>query len=208
MKKQVFDMNGNVVKEITLDSKIWNIKPHNQALYDVVVSQMAAQRQGTHKVKTRAEVSGGGRKPWKQKGTGRARQGSIRSPQWKGGGVVFGPTIEKNYEKKVNKKVKKLAIKSALSLKNKENSLYIIDKLELKEPKTKKMIGILEKLNVNNSKLLIITNEINEIVSKSLNNIPKIKNISSTTINVYDLLNSNKLLITESVVKRIQEVYE
>ena len=207
MNKEVIDIKGNIVKTITLNSNVWNIKPHEQALYDVVVSQQAAQRQGTHMTKNRGDVSGGGIKPWKQKGTGKARQGSIRSPQWKGGGVVFGPTTEVNYLKKVNKKVKKLAIKSALSVRNQAKGLFIVDKFVFEKPKTKEMVEILKDLKLNNSKVLIITDGIIENIFKSLNNIPKVKNISNTLINVYDLLHADNLLITEDAIKRIEEVY-
>ncbi len=205
MKKQVFDMSGKRLHEITLDSKVWGVKPHEQALHDVVVSQLAANRQGSHNTKTRGEVSGGGRKPWKQKGTGRARQGSIRSPQWRGGGVVFGPKPNRNYTFKINRKVKKLAIRSALSLRNK--NIIILDKLAFANPSTKEMIKVLNNLKINDSKILVITNEIEKNVNCSLRNIPKLKNIAKTSLNVYDILNAQNLLITEDVIKRIEEVY-
>ncbi|AHF60727.1 50S ribosomal protein L4 [Spiroplasma mirum ATCC 29335] len=207
MKVQVFDTKGTSVKEINLNDAIWGIEPHQQAMYDAVVAQQSAMRQGTHKVKTRTEVSGGGRKPWRQKGTGRARQGSIRAPQWKGGGIVFGPTPDKNYIKHVNRKVRKLAIKSALSLKAKESNLVIVDQFALNEPSTKTMVEILANLKVNNEKLLIVTKPGDEVIVKSSRNIEKVNIIPSDGINIYDLLNANKLLVTEEVIKTIEEVY-
>ncbi|WP_368486261.1 50S ribosomal protein L4 [Spiroplasma sp. DGKH1] len=207
MKVQVFDTKGTSVKEINLNDAIWGIEPHQQAMYDAVVAQQSAMRQGTHKVKTRTEVSGGGRKPWRQKGTGRARQGSIRAPQWKGGGIVFGPTPDKNYIKHVNRKVRKLAIKSALSLKVKESNLVIVDQFALNEPSTKTMVEILANLKVNNEKLLIVTKPGDEVIVKSSRNIEKVNIIPSDGINIYDLLNANKLLVTEEVIKTIEEVY-
>ena len=207
MKVQVFDTKGTSVKEIYLNDATWGIEPHQQAMYDAVVAQQSSMRQGTHKVKTRTEVSGGGRKPWRQKGTGRARQGSIRAPQWKGGGIVFGPTPDKNYIKHVNRKVRKLAIKSALSLKAKESNLVIIDQFALNEPSTKTMVEILANLKVNNEKLLIVTKPGDEVIVKSSRNIEKVNIIPSDGINIYDLLNANKLLVTEEVIKTIEEVY-
>lgn len=207
MKIAVLNIEGKTLREINLNSNIWDINPHQQAIYDTVIAQQAAKRQGSHKTKTRAEVSGGGRKPWKQKGTGRARQGSNRSPQWRGGGVVFGPTTEVNYLKKVNKKVKRLALKSVLSLKHTEKNLLVINDINFDKPQTKQMIKVLANLKINNKKVLLLTNEIIENVAKSLNNIPKITNIAKNTINVYDILNAEKLVITENVVKYIEEVY-
>ncbi|WP_424526837.1 50S ribosomal protein L4 [Spiroplasma endosymbiont of Glossina fuscipes fuscipes] len=207
MKLQVLDAKGSSIKEISVNKTIWGIESHQQAMFDAVVAQQASMRQGTHKTKTRTEVSGGGRKPWRQKGTGRARQGSIRAPQWKGGGIVFGPTPEKNYLKHVNKKVRKLAIKSALSLKTQDKNLVVIDQFGIEQPSTKAMVEVLNNLKVNDEKLLIITTEGDEVNFKSSRNIKKINIITSAGINVYDLLNADKLLITEQAVKAIEEVY-
>lgn len=207
MKLQVLDAKGTSVKEISVNDAIWGIEPHQQAMFDAVIAQQAAMRQGTHKTKTRTEVSGGGRKPWRQKGTGRARQGSIRAPQWKGGGIVFGPTPEKNYLKHVNKKVRKLAIKSALSLKVQDKNIMIIDQFGIDKPSTKAMVEVLNNLKVNGEKLLIITTEGDEVNFKSSRNIEKVNIITSTGINTYDLLNANKLLVTEQALKAIEEVY-
>ncbi|AGM25812.1 50S ribosomal protein L4 [Spiroplasma syrphidicola EA-1] len=206
MKQQVFDAKGTSVKEIVLNDTIWAIEPHKQAMFDAVIAQQSSMRQGTHKTKTRTEVSGGGRKPWRQKGTGRARQGSIRAPQWKGGGIVFGPTPEKNYLKHVNKKVRKLALKSALSLKAQSKDLVVIDQFGIETPSTKSMVEVLNNLKVNNEKVLIVTIDGDEVNVKSSRNIEKVNIISSSGINIYDLLNANKLLVTEAAVKAIEEV--
>ncbi|AHI54158.1 50S ribosomal protein L4 [Spiroplasma sabaudiense Ar-1343] len=207
MKAQVYDIKGTSVKEITLNDKVWAIEPHQQAIYDTVVSQQAALRQGTKKTKTRAEVRGGGRKPWKQKGTGRARQGSIRAPQWRGGGIAFGPTPDINYKKSVNKKVRQLAIRSALSLKAKEENLVIIDKFNFEKPSTKGMVEVMSNLKVDNQKILIITKENEEIVIKSAGNLPGVKTLDSQKMNLFDILNASKLIITEDAVLRVEEVY-
>ncbi|EOA07115.1 50S ribosomal protein L4 [Mycoplasma yeatsii 13926] len=207
MKIQVLNIKGNEVREITLNDNVWGIEPHQQAIYDTVVAQQAALRQGTRKVKTRAEVSGGGRKPWKQKGTGRARQGSIRAPQWRGGGVVFGPTPDINYTKSVNKKVRALAFRSALSLKAKENNLVIVDKFEFAKPSTKGMVEVMKDLKIDDQKTLIVTKEKDELVLKSANNISKVKTLAANQLNVFDLLNATKLLITEEAVLAVEGVY-
>lgn len=207
MKVQVLDIKGTKVKDLVLNDQIWGIEPHEQSIYDTVVAQQAALRQGTRKVKTRAEVSGGGRKPWRQKGTGRARQGSIRSPQWRGGGVVFGPTPDINYKKSVNKKVRALAFKSVLSIKAKENNLTILDKFDFTAPSTKQMVEVMKNLDLNDEKTLIITKEKEEVVIKSANNLEKVKTLNTRQLNVFDLLNANKLLITEEAIQAIEEVY-
>lgn len=207
MKIQVLDINGSNVKELSLNEKIWNIEPHEQAIFDAVIAQQASKRQATHKVKNKGEVSGGGRKPWKQKGTGRARQGSIRAPQWKGGGVVFGPTPNRNYLKHVNKKVRKLAIKSALSLKAKENNITVVNEFKFENPSTKNMCQALDALKIKNQKILIVTKEVDELVIKSARNIEKINIINSKSLNIYDLLNASKLLLTENAILAIEEVY-
>ncbi|AXK51009.1 50S ribosomal protein L4 [Spiroplasma alleghenense] len=207
MKAQVYDIKGASVKEINLNDKIWAIEPHQQAIYDTVISQQAALRQGTKKTKTRAEVRGGGRKPWKQKGTGRARQGSIRAPQWRGGGIAFGPTPDINYKKSVNKKVRQLAFKSVLSLKAQEQNLVIIDKFNFEKPSTKDMVEVMTNLKVDNQKTLIVTRESEELVIKSAGNLPGVKTLDYQKLNLFDLLNANKLLITEEAILRVEEVY-
>ncbi|WP_339034017.1 50S ribosomal protein L4 [Spiroplasma endosymbiont of Cantharis rufa] len=207
MKAKVLDVKGTSLKEITLNDKVWGVEPHQQAIFDTVVSQQAALRQGTRKTKTRAEVRGGGRKPWRQKGTGRARQGSIRSPQWRGGGIVFGPTPNINYKKAVNKKVRQLAIKSALSIKAKELNLVILDKFAFSKPSTKEMLSVMKNIKIEDQKTLIVTKEHEEIVVKSAGNIPGVKTLDFQKMNIFDLLNATKLVVTEDTVNKIEEVY-
>ncbi|WP_031542219.1 50S ribosomal protein L4 [Mesoplasma photuris] len=207
MKLQVLNQSGQNVKEITLIDSVWGIEPHQQAIYDTVVSQQAALRQGTKKVKTRAEVSGGGRKPWKQKGTGRARQGSIRAPQWRGGGVAFGPSPDVNYKKSVNKKVRALAFKSALSIKAQETNLIIVDKFDFSKPSTKEMVEILKNLKIDGQKTLIVTLNKEELLIKSSNNVAKVKTIPANHLNMFDLLNATKLVMTEEAALAVEGVY-
>lgn len=206
MKLQVFDIKGQVVSDLQLNKNVWNIEPHKQAMFDAIINQQASQRQGTHKVKNRAAVSGGGKKPWRQKGTGRARQGSIRSPQWKGGGVVFGPTTERNYRLHINRKVRVLALKSALSVKTKEKSLILLNEWSFEKPSTKTMVEILTNLKLNDNKTLIITKENDDLVVKSGRNLEKVNIIESKRINIYQLVNAQKLLITIDAAKAIEEV--
>ncbi|ASP28711.1 50S ribosomal protein L4 [Spiroplasma corruscae] len=207
MKAKVLDIKGASVKDINLNDSVWAIEPHNQALYDTLISQQAALRQGTKKTKTRAEVSGGGRKPWRQKGTGRARQGSIRAPQWRGGGIVFGPSPNVNYKKAVNKKIRRLAIKSALSIKAKENNLIILDKFSFEKPSTKGMIEVMTNLKAVNEKTLIVTREHEDVVVRSAGNLQGVKTLDFQKMNLFDLLNATKLLVTEEAVNKIEEVY-
>lgn len=206
MKINVVDSTGKKVSELSLNEKVWAVTPNQQAQFDSLLSYNAAQRQGTHKVKTRGEVSGGGRKPWKQKGTGNARQGSIRAPQWKGGGVVFGPTTEKNYLIKLNKKVRNLALRSALAAKLQNENIIVIDQLKFEKPSTKSMLEILTNLKLENNKTLIISDLENyQTVIKSARNLPKTQSISVKSINIYDLLNAKKILLTSEAIKNIEE---
>lgn len=206
MKINVIDSTGKKVSEFTLNEKVWAVSPNQQAQFDSLLSYNAAKRQGTHKVKTRAEVSGGGRKPWKQKGTGNARQGSIRAPQWKGGGIVFGPTTEKNYLIKLNKKVRNLALRSALSAKLQNENIIIIDQLKFEKPSTKSMLEILTNLELANNKTLIISDlENHKTVIKSARNLIRTQSINAKSINIYDLLNAKKVLLTLEAVKNIEE---
>lgn len=207
MKSQVIDVKGTKLKDLELNDNIWAITPHTQAVFDVILAQQAAARQGTSKVKTRAEVSGGGRKPWKQKGTGRARQGSIRAPQWRGGGIAFGPTGEKNYKLAVNKKVRVLAMKSALADKAQSENLIIVDKFTFSEPSTKQMGEVLTNLKIDNQKVLIVTKESDQLVIKSGANLQKVNVISKNQINVLDLVKATKLLVTEEAIQALEEVY-
>lgn len=203
-KVVVYNQEGANLREIELNDAVFGIEPHKQAMFDMVLLQRASIRQGTHKVKNRTEVAGGGRKPWRQKGTGRARQGSIRSPQWRGGGVVFGPTPRK-YGFKLNRKVGRLALRSALSSKVIDSELTVLDQITMERPKTKDMLKVLSNLQAP-AKTLIVVDEINENVNLSARNIPGVMVLAANKINVYDILNSDKLIITEAAVKAIEEV--
>ncbi|AAT75480.1 50S ribosomal protein L4 [Mesoplasma florum L1] len=207
MELKVLNVQGQEVKTISLNDSVWNVAPHKQAIYDTVISQQAALRQGTKKTKTRAEVRGGGKKPWRQKGTGRARQGSIRAPHWRGGGVTFGPTPDINYKKSVNKKVRALAFKSALSIKASEQNLVIVDKFDFAKPSTKEMISVMKNLQIDDQKTLIITKENEELVIKSSSNIKGVKTLPSIKLNVFDILNATKLVMTEEAAMAVEGVY-
>ena len=204
MKINVKNMANESVKDITLADTVWNIETNDLVLKKMIRLQLDSMRQGTHKTKTRSEVSGGGRKPWKQKGTGRARQGSIRAPQWRGGGIVFGP-VPRSYAYKLNKKVRRLALKSALSTKVVENEIVVLDALAFAAPKTKEMISVLGSLNIT-SKALVVTAEENSSVELSTRNIPGVKFLTVDQLNVLDLLDATKLVITQDAVKKIEEV--
>ena len=204
-KIDVYDMKGKKVSDLELKEEIFGIEPNEAVVHSVLVNYMANQRQGTQSTKTRSEVSGGGKKPWRQKGTGRARQGSIRAPQWIKGGIALGPK-PRSYKYTVNKKEKRLAIKSLLSSKVLENSLVVVDKLELKEIKTKNMVNALASLKVTEPALILLP-EKNETVQRSARNIENVKTSLVNTINVYDLLKYNKLVVTVDTVKKIEEVY-
>ena len=201
----VYNVEGKRVSTVELKEEIFGIEPNEAVVHSVLINFLANQRQGTQSTKTRSEVSGGGRKPWRQKGTGRARQGSIRAPQWIKGGIALGPKPRK-YTYKVNKKEKRLAIKSVLSSKVIENQLVVIDELPFKEIKTKQMVNALTKNKIE-GKTLIMLPEKNEAVQKSARNIEGVKTTLVNTINVYDLLKYNKLVITLDTVKKLEEVY-
>jgi large subunit ribosomal protein L4 len=203
-KVALYNQNGENIGEIELNDAVFGIEPNKHVLFEAVIMQRASLRQGTHKTKNRAEVSGGGRKPWRQKGTGRARQGSIRSPQWRGGGIVFGP-VPRSYSYKLPKKVRRLAIKSALSSKVLENSIVVLDNLTLEAPKTKEMVKILNNLSVDR-KALIVTADANENVILSARNIPGVTVVTASGINVLDVLNHDKLVITKAAVEKVEEV--
>ena len=204
-KIDVYNIEGKKVSDLELNEKVFGIKPNEKVVHSVLVNYLANQRQGTANTKTRAEVSGGGRKPWRQKGTGRARQGSIRSPQWFKGGIALGPK-PRDYSYTLNKKEKRLAIRSVLSSKVLESNLVVVDKLDLKEIKTKEMVKALDALKVE-GKTLIVLPEKNENVQKSARNIEGVKTSLVNTINVYDLLKYNKLVLTVDSVKSLEEVY-
>ena len=204
-KIDVYNMEGKKVSDIELNDKVFGIEPNEAVVHSVLVNYLANQRQGTQSTKTRSEVSGGGRKPWRQKGTGRARQGSIRAPQWVKGGIALGPK-PRSYKYTVNKKERRLAIRSVLSSKVLENNLVVLDKAEMKEIKTQAMVKTLENLKVE-GKTLILLPEKNENVQKSARNIKNVKTTLVNTINVYDLLKYNKLVVTLDAVKKLEEVY-
>ena len=204
-KIDVYDIQGKKVSTVDLKDEIFGIEPNEAVVHSVLVNFLANQRQGTQNTKTRAEVRGGGRKPWRQKGTGRARQGSIRAPQWIKGGIALGPK-PRSYKYTVNKKEKRLAIKSCLSSKVLEKELVVVDSLPLKEIKTKEMVKTLNNLKVE-GKTLILLPERNETVQKSARNIEGVKTTLVNTINVYDLLKYKNLVITLDTVKKLEEVY-
>ena len=204
LKVKVYNQEGAEVKDLELNEAVFGIEPNKQALFDMVLLQRASLRQGTHKVKNRTEVRGGGKKPWRQKGTGRARQGSIRAPQWRGGGVVFGPT-PRSYKFKLNRKVRRLALKSALSTKIIDNEFMALEAIKFDAPKTKEMVKVLANLDAP-TKTLIVVDEIDENVARSVNNIPGVKLLDARRVNVYDILNSDKLIMTEAAIKSVEEV--
>ncbi len=203
-KVSVLSQTGASVGEIELNDAVFGIEPNEAVLFDAVIAQRASLRQGNHKVKNRSEVSGGGRKPWRQKGTGRARQGSIRSPQWRGGGIVFGPT-PRSYSYKLPKKVRRLALKSALSAKVVEQNFVVLDALQLDAPKTKDFVSILNNLNID-KKALFVTAELNENVALSARNIPGVTVLTAAGINVLDLLGHDKVVFTKAAVEKVEEV--
>ncbi len=203
-KIEVVDVNGKKVKDLELNDKVFGIEPNENVVHSVVVNYLANQRQGTQSTKTRSEVAGGGRKPWRQKGTGRARQGSIRAPQWIKGGIALGPK-PRSYSYKVNKKERDLAIRSVLSAKLAEKELIVLDKLELKAIKTADMAKVLKNLKVENA--LIVLPVKDENVVKSTNNIEKVETITVSSINSYEVLKHTNLIITEDAVKKLEEVY-
>lgn len=203
-KVALYNQTGSTVGEIELNDSVFGIEPNESVLFDAVIMQRASLRQGSHKVKNRSEVRGGGRKPWRQKGTGRARQGSIRSPQWRGGGIVFGPT-PRSYSFKLPKKVRRLAIKSALSTKVLEENILVLDNLTLAAPKTKEMAAVLTGLNVE-KKALIVTADLNEAVALSARNLQGVTVVTADGINVLDVLSHDKLLMTKAAVEKVEEV--
>ena len=203
-KINVINQTGSIVADLTLSDYVFGIEPHQQALYDVVNAQRAAMRQGTHDVKNRSEVSGGGRKPWRQKGTGRARQGSIRSPQWRHGGVVFGPT-PRSYAVKFNQKVRQLALRSALSHHVANDQLKVIESIKLEAPKTKLFKDFLNAMNVD-GKVLVIAQEFGENEILAARNIPTVAFAQVSHVSVYDILNCKTVIITKGAVESLEEV--
>lgn len=204
-KVSVFDMNGKVVAETEISDAVFGITPNEAVMHSAVVNYLANQRQGTQSTLTRTEVRGGGRKPWRQKGTGHARQGSIRAPQWTHGGVALGPK-PRDYRFSLNKKVKRLAMKSALSSKAQNSELIVLDSIRMNEFKTKTIVEMLKALNVE-GKALIVMPEVDSKVIKSAANIPGVKTTLVNTLNVYDILNYDKFIIVQDAVSKIEEVY-
>ncbi|POP32736.1 50S ribosomal protein L4 [Lactonifactor longoviformis] len=200
----VFNMEGKEVGTMDLNDAVFGVEINDHLVHLAVVRQLANNRQGTQKAKTRSEVRGGGRKPWRQKGTGHARQGSTRSPQWTGGGVVFAPT-PRDYDMKMNKKERRAALKSALTSRVQENKLIVLDELKLDEVKTKAMQNVLNNLNV--SKALVVLNDNDSNVVLSARNIPGVVTALPNTINVYDVLKYNTVILTKAAVASIEEVY-
>lgn len=201
----VFDMTGNKISETELSEAVFGITPNEAVMHAMVVNYLANQRQGTQSTLTRTEVRGGGRKPWRQKGTGHARQGSIRAPQWYHGGVALGPK-PRSYSYTLNKKVRRLAMKSALSTKVLDNNFIVLDALTLENYKTKTVVEMLKALNVD-GKALIVTAEADQKIVKSAANIPGVKTAAVNTLNVYDILNYDKFIIVKNAIGKIEEVY-
>ena len=204
-KVDVYDITGKKVSSVELNENVFGIEPNENIVHSVLVNYLANKRQGTQNTKTRSEVRGGGRKPWRQKGTGRARQGSIRAPQWIKGGIALGPK-PRSYKYRVNKKEKRLAVKSLLSSKVLENNLVVVDKFDLKEIKTKQMAVAMKNLKVEDKALIMLATG-DEKVQKSARNLDGVRTTSVSTINVYDLLKYKKLVLTVDTVKKLEEVY-
>lgn len=199
---KVMDQNGKDSGEVTLNDKVFGIEPNDNVVFEAIIRQRAGKRQGTSKVKNRSAVRGGGKKPWRQKGTGRARQGSIRAPQWRGGGTVFGPT-PRSYAYTIPRKQRRLAIKSVLSQKLIDNDLIVLDKLTMSAPKTKELVSMLNSLNAD-GKVLIVSDDNN--VQLSARNLAKVKVVPVNGLNVEDAVNYGKLILTQDAVKKIEEV--
>lgn len=204
-KVVVLNQEGKELHELELQPSVFGIEPNKQAMFDAVVMQRASERQGTHKVKNRREVAGGGRKPWRQKGTGRARQGSTRSPQWRGGGIVFGPT-PRSYAYSLNRKVRRLALKSVLTVKVQENEFVVVDALKFPNIKTKDFVKVCEALKCENKTLFVVSNE-EEYTNAYLSarNLPNVLVLTNDKINVYDIMNADRIVLTETAVKNVEE---
>ena len=204
-KLDILNLKGEKVKDTKLNDNVFGIEPNDSVIYDAVVLYNASQRQGTHSTKTRSEVSGGGRKPWRQKGTGNARQGSIRAVQWRHGGIAHGPKPT-DYSKKMNKKERRLALKSALSYKAKDKDIILLENISMETNKTKDMLNILNTLNIADYKLLLIVNELTDNVCLSARNLGNVKIVLPTEVNTYDVMNADKLVITMDALQTLEEV--
>lgn len=194
------------LKDIKLNKELTSIVPNEKVLYDAIILQRASLRQGTHSTKTRSEVSGGGRKPWRQKGTGNARQGSIRATQWRGGGIVFGPNPNKNYTKKMNKKERRLALKSALAYKVIDKELIVVDELKFESSKTKEMVNLLTKFDIEVNKVLVVVSELTENVCLAARNLANVKVVTFDEVNAFDLVSADNMLIEVSALDKLEEV--
>ena len=204
-KLEMKNLNGENVKEIKLNDNVFGIEPNDVVLHDAIVLAMANTRQGTHSTKTRAEVSGGGRKPWRQKGTGNARQGSIRATQWRKGGIAFGPK-PRDYSKKQNRKERRLALKSALAYLVKDNALVVVDNIKLETNKTKEMVKMLDKLGLAYNKVLLVVDELDDNVCLSSRNLGNVLVVLPSEVNTYDVVNCDNMVITEKALKALEEV--
>ena len=205
-KLELKNLNGEKVKDIKLNDNVFGIEPNDVVLHDAIVLAMANERQGTHSTKTRAEVSGGGRKPWRQKGTGNARQGSIRATQWRGGGIVFGPTPNKNYKKKMNKKERRLALLSALSYKVKDDELFVVEDIKFSTSKTKEMVNVLKTFKIDTNKVLVVINELDDNICLAARNLANVKVVVPEEVNSFDLVSADNMIITSDALKKLEEV--
>ena len=204
-KLELKNLNGEKVKDIKLNDNVFGIEPNDVVLHDAIVLSMANSRQGTHSTKTRAEVSGGGRKPWRQKGTGTARQGSIRAVQWRKGEIAFGPK-PRDYSKKQNRKERRLALKSALTYKVKDNEVIVLESIKFETNKTKEMVNLLNKLDLAYEKVLLVVEELDDNICLSSRNLGNVKVVLPEEVNTYDVVNSDKMVITESALNKLEEV--
>ena len=204
-KLEIVNLNGEKVKDIKLNDNVFGIEPNDAVLHNAIVKAQAGARQGTASVKTRSEVSGGGRKPYRQKGTGNARQGSIRAVQWVGGGIAFGPK-PRDYSKKQNRKERKLALLSALSYKANDNAIVVVENLELASNKTKEMVNVLSKLNLTNNKVLVVVDELNENLCLAARNLANVQISTVEEVNTFDVVAADNMLVTASALAKLEEV--
>lgn len=204
-KLELKNLNGEKVKDIKLNDNVFGIEPNDVVLHDAIVLSMANSRQGTHSTKTRAEVSGGGRKPWRQKGTGNARQGSIRAVQWRKGGIAFGPK-PRDYSKKQNRKERRLALKSALTYKVRDNEIVVLESIKFETNKTKEMVNLLNKLDLNYEKVLLVVTELDDNICLSSRNLGNVKVVLPEEVNTYDVINSDRMVMTEAALNKLEEV--
>ena len=204
-KLELKNLNGEKVKDIKLNDNVFGIEPNDVVLHDAIVLSMANSRQGTHSTKTRAEVSGGGRKPWRQKGTGNARQGSIRAVQWRKGGIAFGPK-PRDYSKKQNRKERRLALKSALTYKVRDNEIVVLESIKFETNKTKEMVNLLDKLDLAYEKVLLVVEELDENVCLASRNLGNVKVVLPEEVNTYDVINSDRMVMTEAALNKLEDV--